>query len=71
MDGRDMQRRVGGAARRAQERHSIELLRRNQGRPQGGSAAECLKAGRDPGWKLEPLRRGAGDPNGPAEAPIR
>ncbi|WP_372623515.1 hypothetical protein [Falsiroseomonas sp.] len=71
MDGRDMQRRVGGGRRRAQERQSIEALRRNQAAPQGGSAADCLKAGRDPEKKLEELRRSLGSPHKAPEAFMR
>jgi hypothetical protein len=71
MDGRDMQRRVGGGRQRVQGRESMEALRRNQGAPQGGTAEECLKAGRDPEKKLETLRRGLGAPEAASDSARR
>jgi hypothetical protein len=55
MDGRDLQRRLGLRNRPARE--SLEALRRNQAPPKPGSAADCLRAGRDVEKKLEPVRK--------------
>jgi hypothetical protein len=60
MDGRDLERRVGAASRNRRSRAEIETMRRNQQPLHGGTAEDCLKAGRDPERKLEALRRGAG-----------
>jgi hypothetical protein len=65
MDGHDMERCVGKAGRRRAPRAGIEALRRNHQPPQGTTAQDCLKAGRDPERRLEPLRREIGG----AEAP--
>jgi hypothetical protein len=64
MDGQDVQRRVGDPRRNARTREGIEELRRGQRPPLGGSAQDCLKAGRDPERKFEPLRRGEGGEQG-------
>jgi hypothetical protein len=65
MDGHDMERRVGKARRRRARRAGIDALRRNHQPPPATTAQDCLKAGRDPERRLEPLRREIGG----AEAP--
>ena len=65
MDGNDLHRRVGGARRRAQERDSIEAMRRNHAPQNTTSAEDCLKAGRDPERKFEDMRRGQGEESTP------
>lgn len=67
MDGRDLQRCIGEARRGSAPRQGLAALWRGQGPRAGGSAEECLKAGRDPERRFEPLRRGLGQ----AEAPRR
>jgi hypothetical protein len=60
MDGRDLQRCIAGARRNPKVRESLAALWRAQRPLAGGSAEECLRAGRDPLRRLEELRRGFG-----------
>ena len=60
MDGTDLQRRIGGARKLHGPAEGLAALWRSQRPPEGGSAADCLKVARDPGRRLEPLRRGMG-----------
>jgi hypothetical protein len=55
-----MERCVGKASRRRAPRAGIEALRRNHQPLRGATAEDCLRAGRDPGRKLEALRREVG-----------
>jgi hypothetical protein len=62
MDGQDLQRR---APARHPARRSIEALKRGQRPPETGTAADVLRAERDPERKFEPLRRAAGNTGRP------
>jgi hypothetical protein len=69
MDGTDMQRRI------AEARHGSgaawEALRRGQRPLRPGSAADCLKAARNPDHRLEPMRRALGRPESIPAALLR
>jgi hypothetical protein len=58
MDGHDVERRVGNARRTRQARDGLALLWRNRAAQRRTSAEDCVKAGKDPGRKFEPLKRG-------------
>jgi hypothetical protein len=64
MDGRDLARCITGARWHPNLREGFTALWRAQRPLAGGSAEECLRAGRDPLRRLEALRRGFGRPRG-------
>ncbi len=56
MDGMDLRRRMGWSAAEAKTLARFALLRRRQPRLAQVTAADCLRLGRDPSLRLEPLR---------------
>lgn len=60
MDGMDLRRRMGWSAAEAKTLARVALLRCRQPRLAPVTAAECLRLGREPSRRLEPLRRRQG-----------
>jgi hypothetical protein len=60
MDGMDLRRRVGWSAFEVKTLARAAMLRRRQPAQSSATAADCMKLGRQPERRLEPLRRGQG-----------
>ena len=60
MDGTDLRRRMGWSAAQAKALAQSTVLRRRQPDQAPATAADCVKLGREPDRRLEPLRRGQG-----------
>ncbi|TDH61275.1 hypothetical protein E2C06_17355 [Dankookia rubra] len=60
MDRMDLRRRLGWSAAEAKAAARAAMLRRRQPAQAPVTAADCLKLGREPERRLEPLRRGQG-----------
>lgn len=60
MDGMDLRRRQGWSAAEAKTLARAALLRRRQPVLAPVTAADCLRLGREPERRLEPLRRSPG-----------
>ena len=60
MDGMDLRRRMGWSAAEAKTLARAAVLWRLQPSPAAATAADCMKLGRQPERRLEPLRRGPG-----------
>ena len=60
MDGTDLRRRMGWSAAEAKTLARLMMLQRRQPRLTPVTAADCLRLGRQPERRLEPLRRGQG-----------
>jgi hypothetical protein len=62
MDGTDLGRRMGWSRQEAVARGRLALLWRRPTGGAAGNAAECLRLGREPLRRLEPLRRRISQP---------
>jgi hypothetical protein len=60
MDGTDLRRRLGWSAAEAKAEARAAMLRRRQPAQAAGTAADCMRLGREPERRLEPLRRSQG-----------
>jgi hypothetical protein len=60
MDGMDLRRRMGWSAAEAKTLARAALLRRRRPALAPVTAADCLRLGRQPERRLEPLWRGQG-----------
>jgi hypothetical protein len=60
MDGKDLRRRMGWSAAEAKTLARAAVLQRRQADQAPATAADCMKLGREPERRLEPLRRGQG-----------
>ena len=59
MDGRDLRRRMGWTQAEAAARRRAAPLRQRQPHLTPVTAEDCVRLGREPLRRLEPLRRGA------------
>ncbi|NOG71245.1 hypothetical protein [Roseicella sp. DB1501] len=60
MDGSDLRRRMGWTQAEAAARRRAAPLRQRQPQLTPVTAADCVRLGREPERRLEPLRRGSG-----------
>ena len=60
MDGMDLRRRMGWSAAAAKREARVSALRRRPRSLAPVTAADCVRLGREPERRLEPLRRGQG-----------
>ncbi|WP_128079992.1 hypothetical protein [Roseicella frigidaeris] len=58
MDGRDLRRRMGWMRAEAAARRQAAPLRQRQPQLAPVTAEDCVRLGREPERRLEPLRRG-------------